>query len=123
MQPKVFLFDEPTTDLDSAGRKDFIKIIRGLKEKGKTIVLVEHQYEDYLPLDGQDYNPGKWKDRRITCTSKEQPHTARKKESYRHEQYIAMQEISFGYDQGINILDNIDMTIQATGKSWHWSGR
>lgn len=50
MGPQVFLFDEPTTDLDAAGRLDFFGIVRSLKEEGKTVVLVEHQYEEALPL-------------------------------------------------------------------------
>ncbi len=50
MGPNVFLFDEPTTDLDSTGRVEFLNIVRRLKEKGNTILLTEHQYEDFLTL-------------------------------------------------------------------------
>ena len=50
MGPEVFLFDEPTTDLDAAGRREFYGIVRHLKDEGKTVVLVEHQYEEALPL-------------------------------------------------------------------------
>jgi len=50
MGPSIFLFDEPTTDLDQKGRQDFLKILRKLKTKGNTIILVEHQYEEFLSL-------------------------------------------------------------------------
>jgi energy-coupling factor transporter ATP-binding protein EcfA2 len=111
MGPQVFLFDEPTTDLDGAGRREFIKIIRNLKDKGKTLVLVEHQYEDYLPL----------MDRIITLengrivnsnTPMSSPMTARKTTAAPAGTVISLKEISFGYDRGKNILDNIDMTIR-----------
>jgi len=50
MGPKVFLFDEPTADLDTKGRSEFIEIISKLKRRGHTILLAEHRYEDLLPL-------------------------------------------------------------------------
>jgi energy-coupling factor transporter ATP-binding protein EcfA2 len=111
MGPGVFLFDEPTTDLDGAGRREFLKIIRTLKDEGKTIVLVEHQYEDYLPLmdrivtleNGRIANNG---------TSLSIPMTARKTTVVPAGTVISLKEISFGYDRGKNVLNNIDMTIQ-----------
>jgi energy-coupling factor transporter ATP-binding protein EcfA2 len=50
MGPKVFLFDEPTTDLDSKGRGEFLSIVKKLKGEGNTILLAEHQYEDFLSI-------------------------------------------------------------------------
>ncbi|MBN1614726.1 MAG: ABC transporter ATP-binding protein [Deltaproteobacteria bacterium] len=50
MGPKIFLFDEPTTDLDQGGRKEFFNILKRLKSEGKVVLLAEHQYEEYLPL-------------------------------------------------------------------------
>ena len=111
MGPRVFLFDEPTTDLDGAGRREFLKIIRTLKDEGKTIILVEHQYEDYLPLmdrivtleNGRIANNG---------TPLNIPVTARKTTAAPAGMVISLKEISFGYDRGSNVLNNIDMTIQ-----------
>jgi len=50
MGPHIFLFDEPTTDLDSKGRAEFFNVVKRLKENGNTILLAEHQYEDFLSL-------------------------------------------------------------------------
>lgn len=50
MGPKILLFDEPTADLDEEGRSSFLQILRGLKRRYYTIIVVEHQYEDFLPL-------------------------------------------------------------------------
>ncbi|MCX5810421.1 MAG: ABC transporter ATP-binding protein [Proteobacteria bacterium] len=50
MGPKVFLFDEPTADLDVKGRSEFIEIVSKLKRRGHTILVAEHRYEDLLPF-------------------------------------------------------------------------
>jgi len=50
MGPKIFLLDEPTTDLDEEGRWELLQILRELKQRSYTIILVEHQYEDLIPL-------------------------------------------------------------------------
>ena len=40
--PKILLFDEPTTGLDPASRQQFYDIIRELRERGATILLCTH---------------------------------------------------------------------------------
>jgi len=54
MQPNVFLFDEPTTDLDGEGRKDFFRIIKGLKDKAKQLFWSSISMR-LSPSDGQGY--------------------------------------------------------------------
>lgn len=41
-EPKIFLFDEPTTGLDPASRQQFYDIIRELRTQGATILLCTH---------------------------------------------------------------------------------
>lgn len=43
MESDVFVIDEPTSQLDPVGTADVFDIIHMLKEKGKTIILVEHK--------------------------------------------------------------------------------
>ncbi|MGC8565103.1 MAG: energy-coupling factor transporter ATPase [Thermoplasmata archaeon] len=46
MRPKVLILDEPTSDLDSAGKIEVIEAISRLREKGDiTVILVEHDPE------------------------------------------------------------------------------
>lgn len=45
MDPPIFVIDEPTSQLDPQGTEDIFRIIKLLKEQGKTIVLVEHKLE------------------------------------------------------------------------------
>lgn len=48
-EPKVLLFDEPTTGLDPASRQMFYQIIAELKEQGATVLLSTHALAE---LDG-----------------------------------------------------------------------
>lgn len=54
MDPPIMVIDEPTSQLDPQGTEDIFKIIKLLKQQGKTILLVEHkiesiaEYADYI---------------------------------------------------------------------------
>jgi energy-coupling factor transport system ATP-binding protein len=43
LQPRIFVFDEPTTDLDPAGKAEIFTVLAGLRGRGFTIVLIEHE--------------------------------------------------------------------------------
>ncbi|WKA56874.1 ABC transporter ATP-binding protein [Planococcus shenhongbingii] len=43
MDPDILVIDEPTSQLDPIGTEQIFDIIRLMKERGKTIVLVEHK--------------------------------------------------------------------------------
>ncbi len=45
MESDVLVIDEPTSQLDPQGTNDVFEIIHMLKEKGKTILLVEHKVD------------------------------------------------------------------------------
>lgn len=45
MDTDIYVIDEPTSQLDPDGTESVFKIIRTLKERGKTIILVEHKIE------------------------------------------------------------------------------
>ncbi len=44
--PELIILDEPTTGLDPAARRDLHKIIRSLKERGRTVLLTTHYIEE-----------------------------------------------------------------------------
>ena len=44
--PDILLLDEPMNGLDNKGVSDVKEILRGLREKGKTIILASHHMED-----------------------------------------------------------------------------
>lgn len=45
MEPDLLVIDEPTSQLDPQGTEEVFEIIGIMKEKGKTIILVEHKME------------------------------------------------------------------------------
>lgn len=45
LEPDILIIDEPTSQLDPEGTESVFKIIRKLKEKHKTIILVEHKID------------------------------------------------------------------------------
>ncbi|MEL6549124.1 MAG: amino acid ABC transporter ATP-binding protein [Pseudomonadota bacterium] len=42
MEPKALLFDEPTSALDPELEQEVIRVIRGLAEEGRTMIIVTH---------------------------------------------------------------------------------
>ena len=50
MQPDIFLFDEPCTNLDQSSKKDFLEILKQLKKDGKTVIIAEHDPEELEEL-------------------------------------------------------------------------
>ncbi len=43
MEPEIYVFDEPSANLDLQSTYQFAKLIKYLKDEGKTIVIVEHR--------------------------------------------------------------------------------
>ncbi|MBP2645201.1 MAG: ecfA1 [Firmicutes bacterium] len=46
MRPKCLVLDEPTAMLDPVGRKEVLKTVQNLNEKGMTIVYITHAMEE-----------------------------------------------------------------------------
>ncbi|WP_066250423.1 energy-coupling factor ABC transporter ATP-binding protein [Neobacillus drentensis] len=70
MDPEILIIDEPTSQLDPQATEEVFKIINIMKQRGKTIILVEHkieliaEYADRVILveDGKVAMKGKTKD-------------------------------------------------------------
>jgi len=51
LAPEIWLLDEPSTDLDPAGRRDLFALLGRLRESGSTFVVVEHDLEAMAAAD------------------------------------------------------------------------
>lgn len=51
MSPACIVFDEPTSMLDPEGRRDVMAIIKKLKSRGITILLITHHVEEAIMAD------------------------------------------------------------------------
>ena len=45
MQPKVLVLDEPTSQMDPIGTREVFGVVRGMAERGMTVILAEHKVE------------------------------------------------------------------------------
>jgi energy-coupling factor transport system ATP-binding protein len=50
VNPEVFLFDEPTSQLDPRSTLEIYAILKELKAEGKTIILIEQKIEDIIDI-------------------------------------------------------------------------
>ena len=51
MDPPVLLLDEPASELDPRGRREFLQVLDRLKDASRrTVVVADHRLEDLLPL-------------------------------------------------------------------------
>jgi energy-coupling factor transport system ATP-binding protein len=51
LEPELWLLDEPSTDLDPAGRRELFLLLGRLRGGGKTLVVVEHDVEAMAAAD------------------------------------------------------------------------
>jgi energy-coupling factor transport system ATP-binding protein len=45
MEPQVLVLDEPTSQMDPIGTREVFAMIKGMAERGMTVILVEHKLE------------------------------------------------------------------------------
>ncbi|HNS03607.1 MAG TPA: ABC transporter ATP-binding protein [Anaerolineae bacterium] len=51
--PPVLVLDEPTSNLDAAGRDQFLELLAGVRSAGKTILFTSHRIEEISALADQ----------------------------------------------------------------------
>lgn len=49
-KPKIIIFDEPTTALGESERERLLNIIKGLKDKGYSIIYISHNLEEIMSI-------------------------------------------------------------------------
>jgi energy-coupling factor transport system ATP-binding protein len=51
LRPEVLLLDEPTTDLDPRGKRELHRLLRRLRDEGRTVLLVDTETEEAASAD------------------------------------------------------------------------
>ncbi|HUY27224.1 MAG TPA: energy-coupling factor transporter ATPase [Candidatus Binataceae bacterium] len=51
LSPRVIVLDEPTTDLDPEGKAEVFALIRSLRERGLSLIVIEHETEELRRAD------------------------------------------------------------------------
>ena len=51
LEPDLWLLDEPSTDLDPAGRRDLFELLARMRARGATLVVVDHDVEALMGAD------------------------------------------------------------------------
>lgn len=52
-QPKIIFLDEPTTGLDPQARRNLWELIKGIREKGTTVIITTHYMDEAEQLCGR----------------------------------------------------------------------
>ena len=111
VQPDIFLFDEPCTNLDQSSKKDFLEILKQLKKDDKTVIIAEHDPEELEGLfdkklvlkDGEVYGfHGTRNDIKVTSPNTEL--------NFRNT-VMELDNVSFGYDSKLNVLSGITFDV------------
>ena len=111
VQPDIFLFDEPCTNLDQSSKKDFLEILKQLKKDGKTVIIAEHDPEELEELfsrklvlkDGELFDfQENHNDINITG-----PHS----ELNFRNAVMKLDNVSFGYDSKLDVLNGITLDV------------
>lgn len=134
LQPKVYIFDEPSANLDYAATKRLAEIMKCLKQEGNTIIVVEHRFYYLRELLDRAFLV---QDGKLTqCFTKEQfcslPDKTRIKyglrtvypegeaKKYREksttreqDNILQVKDLLFGYEKGADVLQNISFKAHA----------
>lgn len=141
IEPKLLLLDEPLASLDPASAQDALRMIRELADGGMAVLIVEHRVEDVLKInpdrilfmqDGRvqydgpaerlskavNYREVKLPAHLIIKRAAQEPQPdathlpgLAATERTSSEPLVRFEHVSFGYEEGNNVLHNINLEI------------
>ena len=141
IEPKLLLLDEPLASLDPASAQDALRMIRELADGGMAVLIVEHRVEDVLKInpdrilfmqDGRvqydgpaerlskavNYREVKLPAHLIIKRAAQEPQPdathlpgLAAPERTSSEPLVRFEHVSFGYEEGNNVLHNINLEI------------
>jgi energy-coupling factor transport system ATP-binding protein len=137
LRPQVLLLDEPLANLDPASARETLEMCRGLRDSGRSVVIIEHRVEEVLTIEPDRvilmdegrvvYNgppdgvgavadpravklPATIAMQRMVQLRVEPPSFPEHKASAR-ESVIELDDVEFGYDER-SVLRGINLTVR-----------
>jgi energy-coupling factor transport system ATP-binding protein len=46
LDPEILIFDEAMSQIDEQGKASIKEVIKGLRDRGKTVVMIEHDFDN-----------------------------------------------------------------------------
>jgi len=111
--PKILIFDESSTNLDTQGKHSFREIIKKLKRDSFTIILIEHDADSFGDLATSKYYMDDGTLKEITSIDS---NFAKDKLTYDicHEREVVIEahEVSYGYDVRSRLFEGLNIVIK-----------
>jgi len=111
--PRILLFDEPSTNLDTHGKRSFREIIKKLKDNSYTIILIEHDTDLFEDIATCKYVMEEGKLKKISSI---EHGSYCNKVTYEHPYddtvVIEARDISYGYDNKSRFFDSLNVIIK-----------
>lgn len=110
--PEIIIFDEPSTNLDGHGKNSLREIIKKLKDKSYTIILIGHDADIFEDLATRRYFMEDGSLKNIPATADKFPQD-KIAYDYHTEQstIVEARDISYGYGKS-GLFDGLTMTIK-----------
>ena len=111
--PNIIIFDEPSTNLDAQGKSSFREILKALKGKSYTIILIEHDRDTFEDLATCKYFMEEGSLKTISSIEHKFPHGKFVYEDHNgHDVIIEAQDISYGYTSKLPLFKDLSLTIR-----------
>ena len=111
--PNIIIFDEPSTNLDAQGKSAFREILKALKDKSYTIILIEHDRDTFEDLATCKYFMEEGSLKTISSIEHKFPHGKFVYEDHNgHDVIIEAQDISYGYTSKLPLFKDLNLTIR-----------
>lgn len=116
MEPHLLLLDEPTSQLDREGKEKLIEVLKRLKDKGYSLLIVEHDLESFKEIADRFLIMEKGKaiketDQRPMSLSETSHDKRQSLKGLKNSFAIIADKICFSYPEIGEVLNGVDMKI------------
>lgn len=111
--PKIFIFDEPSTNLDTRGKAAFKEIVKKLKSNSYTIILIEHDADAFENLaTSKYYMDGGFLKKAVSIDNNFPQGKFACEDCIERDVIIEARNVSYGYDARSRLIDDLNIRIE-----------